>query len=116
MPVVLHVRELTPEEKQTIHRLARSRTESARLAQRAQVSWLSAQGTRVSEPYPGCTIANRVDFLAKVTARVPAEYERVLAIVDNLRTHRAPRMCCWFRSQTPAGSLSFNRSTPPIAT
>ena len=56
MPVLLRVRELTPEETKTIHRLAQSRTEAARLVQRAKVIWLSYQGYQVAE------IADEVDF------------------------------------------------------
>ena len=49
MPALLHVREFTPEEKNIIRRLAQSRTEAARLVQRARVISLSSQGYRVSE-------------------------------------------------------------------
>jgi transposase len=47
MPKILRVREMTPEELTTIHRLAHSRTEAARLVERARIVWLSHQGQRV---------------------------------------------------------------------
>ncbi len=46
-------------------------------------------GEVLTEPYRGRTIANFVDFLEKVERWVPAEYERVYVILDNLSTHRA---------------------------
>ena len=49
MPALLQVRELTQEERTTVHRLAQSRTEAARLVQRAKVIWLSDQGYQVAE-------------------------------------------------------------------
>jgi len=49
-----------------------------------------ADGATLTEPYPGRTTANWVDFLEKVDAWIPPEEERVYAIQDNLSTHRAP--------------------------
>lgn len=49
MAAWLRVRTLTPEEHTTIRRLAQSRTEAVRVVQRAQVIWLSAQGTKVTD-------------------------------------------------------------------
>ena len=46
-------------------------------------------GEVLTEPYRGRTVANFVDFLEKVERWVPAEYERVYVILDNLSTHRA---------------------------
>jgi hypothetical protein len=46
-------------------------------------------GEVFTEPYRGRTIANFVDFLEKVESWVPADYERVYVILDNLSTHRA---------------------------
>ena len=43
-------------------------------------------GTR---PYASRCTANWVDFLERVEARVPAEADRVYAIMDNLSAHRA---------------------------
>ena len=48
MPAFLRVRALTLEETTVIHRLAQSRTEAARLVQRAKVIWLSYQGYQVA--------------------------------------------------------------------
>ena len=56
MPALLHVRELTPDEKTNVQRLAQSRTASARLVQRAKVIWLSYHGYQVAE------IADEVGF------------------------------------------------------
>ncbi len=56
MPALLQVRELTQAERKTVHRLAQSRTEAARLVQRAQVIWLSHQGSQVA------AIADEVGF------------------------------------------------------
>jgi len=48
-----------------------------------------ATGDAFTQPYPGRTIANWVDFLEQVDAWLPAEPARVYAILDNLSTHRA---------------------------
>jgi transposase len=45
--VALRVRELIDEEKETIKRLAQSRTAPARLVERARIIWLASQGWRV---------------------------------------------------------------------
>lgn len=37
--------------------------------------------------YAGRTIANFIDFLSQVDAQIPAEIERVYAIMDNLNVH-----------------------------
>ncbi len=47
MPKVLRVRALTNAERQTVERLARSRTEPARLVERARIVWASPVGDRV---------------------------------------------------------------------
>jgi transposase len=49
----------------------------------------AATGEVLTAPYPGRTIANWVDFLERVEAWLPAEAERVYAILDNLDAHRA---------------------------
>ena len=46
-------------------------------------------GAALTHPYPGRGAAHRADFLGRVEAWIPAEVERVYAIVDNLRAHRA---------------------------
>ena len=48
-----------------------------------------ADGEALTESYERRTTANFVDFLGKVDEWVPAEVERVYAILDNLRAHRA---------------------------
>lgn len=52
-------------------------------------AFLPHDGQALTETYHGRTIANWVDFLTKVEAWIPEEYERIFAIVDNLSTHRA---------------------------
>lgn len=46
-------------------------------------------GQAFTQPYNRRTILNWVDFLTCVDAWIPAEVERVYAILDNLSTHRA---------------------------
>src|SRR5207247_1591339 len=48
-----------------------------------------ADGAALTAPYDGRTIANWVDFLARVEAWIPPAIERVYGIVDNLNIHRA---------------------------
>jgi transposase len=48
MPKLLKVRELTEAERAEVRRLAHSRTEAARLVERARIVWLSAEGRRVA--------------------------------------------------------------------
>jgi len=45
--MALQVRELTPEEQESLRRLAHSRTEPARAVERARIIWLAHQGGRV---------------------------------------------------------------------
>ena len=49
-----------------------------------------ATGEALTHDYLGRTTANWVDFLERAEAWVPAEVERVYAILDNLSVHRAP--------------------------
>jgi len=49
-----------------------------------------ATGDALTAPYERRTTASFVDFLEQVEAWLPAEAERVYAILDNLSTHRAP--------------------------
>lgn len=46
-------------------------------------------GEALTVPYQGRTTANFADFLEKVEAWIPAEIQRVDAILDNLSAHRA---------------------------
>ena len=48
-----------------------------------------ATGEALTQPYGSRSAANWADFLGRVEAWAPAEAERVYAIVDNLRAHRA---------------------------
>jgi transposase len=48
-----------------------------------------ADGEALTAPYTGRTIANHVDFLARVEAWIPPEVERIYAILDKLNVHRA---------------------------
>ncbi|WZO96085.1 transposase [Isosphaeraceae bacterium EP7] len=49
-----------------------------------------ATGEALTAPHGGRTTANWVDFLEKAEAWLPVEFERVYAVVDNLKAHRAP--------------------------
>jgi len=60
--MALRVRELTPEEAATVKRLAQSRTEPARLVERAPIIWRATQGQRVP------AIAHSLD-VAEATVR-----------------------------------------------
>jgi hypothetical protein len=48
-----------------------------------------ATGEALTAPYDGRTILNWVHFLERVEAWLPADVERVYAILDNLNSHRA---------------------------
>ena len=48
-----------------------------------------ATGEAFTAPYAGRTIANWVDFVAQVEGWLPADADRVYAILDNLNVHRA---------------------------
>jgi transposase len=48
-----------------------------------------ADGEALTAPYARRTTANYVDFLARVDAWLPADVERIYAIMDNLSAHRA---------------------------
>ena len=48
-----------------------------------------ADGEALTAPYAGRTTANYADFLARVEAWIAPDVERVYAIMDNLRAHRA---------------------------
>jgi hypothetical protein len=48
-----------------------------------------ATGDAFTQDYPRRTIRNWIDFLEQVDAWVPAEVERVYAILDNLNVHHA---------------------------
>ncbi len=48
-----------------------------------------ATGEALTHPYPGRSAANWADVLERVEGWLPAEVQRVYAIVDNLSAHRA---------------------------
>ncbi len=48
-----------------------------------------ATGTAFTMPYAGRTTASWVDFLEQVDGWIDAGVDRIYAILDNLRTHRA---------------------------
>ncbi len=48
-----------------------------------------ATGEAFTRPYGSRSAANWADFLGRVEAWIPAEVERVSAIVDHLPAHRA---------------------------
>jgi transposase len=48
-----------------------------------------ADGEALTAPYAGRTTANDVDVLERVEAWIPPDMERVYAIMDHLRAHRA---------------------------
>jgi transposase len=54
-----------------------------------------ATGAAYTASYTGRTIAHWLDFLDRVDAWLPAERERVYAILDNLSTHRALDILLW---------------------
>ena len=45
--MAIRVRQMTPEEAETVERLSRSRTEAARLVERAKIVWLAHEGKGV---------------------------------------------------------------------
>lgn len=49
-----------------------------------------ATGAALTAPYDRRTTANFVAFLEQVEAWLPADADRVYAVLDNLSTHRAP--------------------------
>lgn len=48
-----------------------------------------ATGEALTVPYDRRTTVNWIDFLTQVDQWIPAEVERVYAILDNLSMHRA---------------------------
>src|SRR5579875_309675 len=61
----------------------------ARKAPSSAHSVRPATSDAFTAPYPGRTIANGVHFLEQVDGWLPAEVERIYAVLDNLSTHRA---------------------------
>jgi transposase len=52
-------------------------------------AFIPATGAAMTRPYPSRSAANFADFLGQVDGWIPAEAERVYAILDNLSAHRA---------------------------
>jgi transposase len=52
-------------------------------------AFVPATGAALTAPYAGRTIVNWVDFLGQVDVWLPADAERVYAVLDNLSAHRA---------------------------
>jgi DDE superfamily endonuclease len=52
-------------------------------------AFIPATGEALTHPYQSRSSANRADFLERVGAWLPAEAERVYAVLDNLQAHRA---------------------------
>ena len=52
-------------------------------------AFVPASGAAFTAPYSGRTIVNWVDFLTQGERWIPAEGERVYAVLDNLSVHRA---------------------------
>jgi transposase len=52
-------------------------------------AFVPATGAALTVPYAGRTIANWIAFLEHVERWLPAEAERVYAVLDNLSSHRA---------------------------
>jgi hypothetical protein len=48
-----------------------------------------ATGEALTHPYGSRSATNWVDFLGRVEIWIPAEVERVYAVLDNLQAHRA---------------------------
>jgi hypothetical protein len=65
-----------------------------------------ATGEALTREHAGRTTANWADFLERVEAWVPAEVERVYAILDNLSIHRAPDALL-FALAHPRGEFVF---------
>ena len=78
-----------------------------------------ATGDAFTAPYRGRTTANWLDFLEQVDGWLPAEVERVYAILDNLSTHRAPDVLLFAlahpRWRIRAGSSSSSPSMRPTS-
>lgn len=54
-----------------------------------------ASGAALTEPYPGRTTANWLDFLGRVDAWVGPDVATVYAIQDNLSAHKATDVLLW---------------------
>src|SRR5688500_10676311 len=52
-------------------------------------AFMPATGAAMTRPYPSRSAANFAAFLEQVDAWIPAEIERVYAVLDNLSAHRA---------------------------
>jgi len=74
-----------------------------------------ASGEAFTRPYLSRSTACWVAFLEEVELWLPAESERVYAILDNLSAHRATDVLLFMLAHR-AGRWSSSPSTPPIST
>lgn len=58
-------------------------------------AFVPATGETLTHPYPRRTTANWVDFLERVEGWVDPAVQRVYAVLDNLRAHRAVDVLLW---------------------
>jgi len=65
-----------------------------------------ATGAAWTQPSPERTMANWIDFLARVDTGGPQEAEPVQVILDHLNVHRAPDVL-WFSLAHPRWELVF---------
>ena len=104
--MALRVRELTPEEEREVRKRAHSRTEAARVVERAQIIWLTAQG------HFAPAVAMRLG-IAEATVRKWVKRFNMMGLaglVDEARTGRPPTYTAAAISEVIATSL-----TPPLA-
>jgi len=71
-----------------------------------------ADGEALTAPSAGRTTANWVDFLARVEAWIPPDVERISAIMDHLRAHRATDVL-WFSLAHPRWEFVFQPTYAP---
>ena len=58
-------------------------------------AFVPATGAALTAPYDARSAVNWVDFLARVEGWLDPAVERVYAVLDNLRAHRAPDVLLW---------------------
>jgi transposase len=58
-------------------------------------AFVPATGAALTVPYPRRTTANVVDFLERVDTWLDLGHDRVYAVLDNLRAHRAVDVLLW---------------------
>jgi transposase len=91
-PGPVHVVTPQPDGEGQVRRIERAQQEidSGRRGQGSLFgAFRPATGEALTHPYPSRSAANWADFLERVEAWIPAEVERVYALVANLEAHRA---------------------------